>query len=272
MLTTDIAAKLKLLEDNLLTMGAVLVAYSGGVDSSLLLKVASSTSIKVLAVTASSPIHPESEIQAAKILAREMGVPHLVITSDVIQNINFYTNPPDRCYFCKKELIANLKKLVAEHNLKEIVDGTNTEDAGDFRPGTRAVTEYGVRSPLQEAGLTKKEIRLLAKYLGLPNWNEPAKACLASRIPYGEIITPDKIKQVELAETYLYHLGLREVRVRHHGTIARLEINPNCFPLLTGASVRKGLVNYFHGLGFTYIAMDLEGFRSGSLNAVLDTK
>lgn len=272
MLNIDIAAKLKLLEDSLLNMEAVLVAYSGGVDSSLLLKVASSTSIKVLAVTAASPIHPECETQAAKILARGMGVPHLVITTDIIQNINFYTNPPDRCYFCKKELIANLKKLVAEYNLKEIVDGTNAEDAGDFRPGTRAAREYGVRSPLQEAGLTKNEIRQLAKYLGLPNWNKPAKACLASRIPYGEIITPAKIKQVKSAENYLHHLGLKEVRVRHHGTIARLEVNPKCFPLLTEASVRKGLVNYFHSLGFTYIALDLEGFRSGSLNAVLDTK
>ncbi|WXJ96314.1 Pyridinium-3,5-bisthiocarboxylic acid mononucleotide synthase [Neomoorella carbonis] len=269
MLSDTLAAKLELLQKNLTDMEAILVAYSGGVDSSLLLKVASMTPAKVLAVTAASPTYPQVEIEAATRLAQELGVQYLVINTDEMENPAFTANPPERCYHCKKELFAKLQELAREYGLKVIVDGANADDSGDFRPGSRAAREFGVRSPLQEAGLTKEEIRQLARHLNLPNWDKPSMACLSSRIPYGQAITPEKLEQVAAAEAFLRQLGLREIRVRHHGAIARLEVNPSAFALLIDAKVREKLVNRFHELGFTYITLDLEGFRSGSMNAVL---
>ncbi|QGP91918.1 Pyridinium-3,5-biscarboxylic acid mononucleotide sulfurtransferase [Neomoorella glycerini] len=269
MITADLAAKLEHLQNNLAGMEAILVAYSGGVDSSLLLKVASMTPARVLAVTAASPTYPQVEIEAATRLARELGISHMVINTKEMANPAFTANPPERCYHCKKELFATLQELAREHGLKVIVDGANADDSSDFRPGSRAAREFGVRSPLQEAGLTKEEIRRLARYLSLPNWDKPSMACLSSRIPYGQAITPEKLEQVAAAEAFLRQLGLREIRVRHHGAVARLEVNPSAFALLIDTSVREKLVNCLHELGFTYITLDLEGFRSGSMNAVL---
>ncbi|GEA14451.1 MAG: pyridinium-3,5-biscarboxylic acid mononucleotide sulfurtransferase [Moorella sp. (in: firmicutes)] len=269
MLPDALAAKLELLQKNLTDMEAVLVAYSGGVDSSLLLKVASMTPARVLAVTAASPTYPQVEIDAATRLAQELGLQHLVINTNEMEDSAFTANPPERCYHCKKELFAKLQELAREYGLKVIVDGANADDSGDFRPGSRAAREFGVRSPLQEVGLTKEEIRQLARHLNLPNWDKPSMACLSSRIPYGQAITPEKLEQVAAAEAFLRQLGLREIRVRHHGAIARLEVNPTAFALLIDANVREKLVNRLHELGFTYITLDLEGFRSGSMNAVL---
>jgi uncharacterized protein len=269
MLPDALAAKLELLQKNLTDMEAVLVAYSGGVDSSLLLKVASMTPARVLAVTAASPTYPQVEIDAATRLAQELGLQHLVINTNEMEDSAFTANPPERCHHCKKELFAKLQELAREYGLKVIVDGANADDSGDFRPGSRAAREFGVRSPLQEVGLTKEEIRQLARHLNLPNWDKPSMACLSSRIPYGQAITPEKLEQVAAAEAFLRQLGLREIRVRHHGAIARLEVNPTAFALLIDANVREKLVNRLHELGFTYITLDLEGFRSGSMNAVL---
>lgn len=270
MLPADLTAKLEQLKKNLTELESILVAYSGGVDSSLLLKVASTTPVKVLAVTAASPTYPQAEIEAATRLARELGVQHMVINTNEMDNPEFCANPPERCYHCKKELFATLQELAREHGLKAIVDGANADDRSDFRPGSQAAREYGVKSPLQEAGLTKDDIRQLARHLGLPNWDKPSMACLSSRIPYGQAITAEKLKQVAAAEDYLRQFGIKEIRVRHHGTIARIEVSPSAFALLIDSKVRANLVNYFHTLGFTYITMDLEGFRSGSMNAVLN--
>ncbi|MDK2821434.1 MAG: pyridinium-3,5-biscarboxylic acid mononucleotide sulfurtransferase [Clostridia bacterium] len=269
MLNSDLSSKLEFLHDKLSRYNGILVAFSGGVDSSLLLKVASTTKVNILAVTALSPTYPEEEKEAATKLANELGVNHLVIYTNEMDNIDFTSNPPERCYFCKKELYNNLKELAKKHNLEVIVDGTNADDKNDFRPGKRAARECGIKSPLQEVGLTKNEIRTLAKYLGLPNWDKPSMACLSSRIPYGESITPQKLQQIAHAESYLHKLGFKEVRVRHHGSIARLEVNPSAFSVVTDDSVRKELISYFRKLGFTYITLDLQGFRSGSMNEVL---
>ncbi|MGI9860650.1 ATP-dependent sacrificial sulfur transferase LarE [Moorella naiadis] len=266
---SDLATKLATLQEKLQEWESILIAYSGGVDSSLLLKVASMTPVKVLAVTAASPTYPQVEIDAATNLAKELGVQHMVMNSKEMDNPEFCANPPERCYHCKKELFADLQKLAREHGLKVIVDGANVDDCDDFRPGRKAAQEYGVKSPLQEAGLTKADIRQLARHLGLPNWDKPSMACLSSRIPYGQAITPAKLAQVNAAEAYLRQLGLQELRVRHHGSIARIEVNAAAFALLIDNQVRQALVNHFHEIGFTYIALDLEGFRSGSMNAVL---
>lgn len=270
MLTPDLTAKLEQLKKNLTELEGVLVAYSGGVDSSLLLKVAGTTPVKVLAVTAASPTYPQSEIEAATILAKELGVQHLVINTHEMANPKFCANPPERCYYCKQELFASLLELARKHGLKAVVDGTNADDCRDFRPGSQAAREFGVKSPLKDAGLTKADIRQLARYFGLPNWDKPSMACLSSRIPYGQAITLEKLRQVAAAEDYLRQFGLTEIRVRHHGAIARIEVNPPSFALLIDSKIRENLVNHFHELGFTYITMDLEGFRSGSMNAVLD--
>lgn len=250
-------------------MEGVLIAFSGGVDSTLLLKAATLTSARVMAVTASSPTYPETEIAAAVQLARDLRVQHRIINTNEMEDPNFTANPTERCYHCKRELFATLRRLASEHHLKTIVDGANADDEEDFRPGRRAAREFGVRSPLQEVGLTKDEIRQLAKYFHLPNWDKPSMACLSSRIPYGQAITPEKLRQIAAAEEYLYQLGLKEVRVRHHDTIARIEVNPAAFALFIDAAEREKIVKFFKGLGFTYISLDLEGFRSGSMNALL---
>jgi uncharacterized protein len=272
MLSHELAAKLEGLQKRLAVMKGILVAYSGGVDSSLLLKVAAMTPARVLAVTAASPTYPEAEIAAAARLAAELGVQHIVIETQEMANPMFTANPPERCYHCKKELFATLQQLAREHGLQVVVDGANADDRSDFRPGSRAARELNVRSPLQEAGLTKAEIRQLAQFLNLPNWDKPSMPCLSSRIPYGQAITPAKLEQVAAAEAFLNQLGLKTVRVRHHGAIARLEVTPSAFALLIDAGVREKIVNQLHNIGFTYITLDLEGFRSGSMNAALDIK
>ncbi|MDN5361566.1 MAG: pyridinium-3,5-biscarboxylic acid mononucleotide sulfurtransferase [Moorella sp. (in: firmicutes)] len=272
MLSSELNTKLATLQGKLQEWESILIAYSGGVDSSLLLKVASMTPVKVLAVTAASPTYPQAEIAAATDLARKLGVQHMVINSKEMGNPKFCANPPERCYHCKKELFADLQKLAWEHGLKVIVDGANIDDCDDFRPGRKAAREYGVKSPLQEAGLTKADIRQLARHLGLPNWDKPSMACLSSRIPYGQMITPAKLGQVAAAEAYLRQLGLQEIRVRHHGSIARIEVNPAAFALLIDNQVRQAMVDRFHEIGFTYVTLDLEGFRSGSMNAVLSAE
>lgn len=261
--------KLVKLKDILLSLDSVIVAYSGGVDSSFLAKVAFDTlGEKSLAVTATSETYPERELDEAVATAKTIGINHLVICSDELTDPNFRKNPQDRCYYCKSELFSKLMALRWSKGLGFVIDGANLDDLQDYRPGSRAKEEKGVRSPLQEAGMTKEDIRLLSKELGLPTWNKPSLACLSSRLPYGEEITVEKLKIIDQAETALRELGFTELRVRYHQDIARIELPRQEFAKLT-ESVIDQIVSRLKGLGFTYVTLDLQGLRSGSMNEVL---
>jgi pyridinium-3,5-biscarboxylic acid mononucleotide sulfurtransferase len=261
------------LRDILTTMDSVLVAFSGGVDSVLLLKVAQEVlGDKVLAVTAVSQLSSREEQKDATEMADLIGAAHLVVESDDLADSVFTANPKDKCYHCKKRRFALLKQMAGEKGYRVVVDGTNRDDFGDYRPGMKAVEELGIRSPLSEAGLHKAEIRRLSRELGLPTWDKPAFACLASRIPYGEDITAEKLKQVDEGEIFLRGLGLcRQLRVRHHGTVARLEVEPEAVDRFINAQTRERIAEYFKKLGFQFVALDLEGYRMGSLNREIPT-
>lgn len=264
--------KLAKLKDILVNLESVLVAYSGGVDSSFLAKVVFDTlGEKSLAVTANSETYPERELDEAITTAKMIGIKHLVIHSDELTDPNFRKNPQDRCYYCKSELFSKLMALRLEKGFSFVVDGANMDDLQDYRPGSRAKEEQGVRSPLQEAGMTKEDIRLLSKEFGLPTWNKPSLACLSSRLPYGEEITVEKLRIIDQAETALRELGFKELRVRYHQEIARIELPHHDFAKLT-ESIMDQVVSRLKELGFTYVTLDLQGLRSGSMNEVLKMK
>lgn len=252
-------------------MGRVAAAFSGGVDSTFLLWAAKDAlgAENVLAVTAAARSFPARERQEAEAFCAAQGIPHAVFRFEELAIPGFRQNPKDRCYLCKRELFGKIQQLARERGMAAVIEGSNQDDEGDYRPGLRAIRELGVRSPLQEAGLGKGEIRALSREMGLPTWDKPSFACLASRFPYGETISEERLSMVERAEQLLLDRGFRQVRVRVHGAIARLELLPEEFPLVFAGDNRQIICESLRSLGFSYVALDLDGYRTGSMNETL---
>lgn len=276
MLDTNTYDKLQQLRGILQGLQNVAVAYSGGVDSTLLAKVAHDTlGNNACAVTAKAAMVPGLEVERARTWCHDEGMAHHLVDVDMLSVPGFADNPPDRCYLCKRVLFDALGRLAADHGNAVLVEGSNVDDLGDYRPGLRALRELGVRSPLQEAGLFKSEVRALARELGIPVWNKPAAACLASRIAYGEHITPPKLMRVERAESLLHELGFGQLRVRVHGPngdLARIELEGYEMHRMLDEQTRQNVVAALKELGFLYVSLDLAGFRSGSMNDTLPSE
>jgi uncharacterized protein len=265
-LVPQLADKLEGLERILAGLESAVVAFSGGVDSTFLLAVAVKVlDTRALAVTATSETYPERELVEARSLAALLGARHREVVSEELDIPEFKHNPRNRCYYCKKELFGKLRAIANEESLAHVLDGTNLDDRSDHRPGRQAAEELGVRSPLEEAGFTKNDIRTLSRHMGLPTWEKPAFACLSSRFPYGTSITTERVSQVGRTEEALRGLGFRVVRVRYHDTVARLELGPDEFALAVGP-LRDEVSRLVRAAGFVYVALDLQGYRSGAMN------
>jgi uncharacterized protein len=249
-------------------LGSAVIAFSGGVDSTFLLKAAALSGMKALAVTGNSPTMPEQDLLDAKAVAKAIGFPHVIIETSELGNDDFRKNPPDRCFHCKSELFGRLRDIAESEGYVHLLDGGNLDDADDWRPGRKAALENGVRSPLVEAGLRKEDIRDLSRALGLHTWDKPSSPCLSSRFPYGESITVEALRRVEEAEKFLKSFGFRELRVRHHGDTARIELREEDIIRMLDPGIRTAVTERLRSLGYTFVSLDLEGFRSGKMNLV----
>jgi len=269
-ISAQLQGKHKKLKRILVSYGSLLVAFSGGVDSSLLLKVAHDVlGDKVSAVIATSETYPKEECSSAVKFAKKLGVRYRVIDTEEFKDERFVSNTPERCYYCKNELFSKLVDIAKKEGIKYIADGSNVSDMSDFRPGTNASKEYGIRSPLREARFTKEDIRKLSRQLKLPTWNKPALACLASRVPYGTRITKDILDKIEKGERFIRNLGLKQIRVRHHGSLVRIEVEKADLISLVEGGIADKIEKKFKKLGYNYVTIDLSGYRTGSMNEVL---
>jgi uncharacterized protein len=268
--TAALDARERQLRSILAELGSVVVAFSGGVDSAYLAVVAAETlGDRALAVTADSASYPSRHRELAARIVRQFDLRHEMITTGEMERPEYRANPENRCYYCKDELFSRLTALAAERGFAAVADGNNRDDRGDNRPGRQAAREHGVRSPLDEAGLSKGDIRQLSRRLGLPTWDEPASACLSSRIPYGSEVTVEKLRMIEQAEEVLLSFGFRQSRVRHHGELARIEVPPSEMGRILGEEVREAVVRDLKTIGYRYVSLDLQGYRQGSLNEAL---
>lgn len=264
--------KLEILKDNLKRLQRVAVAFSGGVDSTFLLKVASDVlEENVVAVTAKSTVYPERELKEAIEYTEGQYIKQIIISFDELKVEGFSDNPINRCYLCKKDLFSKIQEIARQEGINYILEGSNYDDTGDYRPGMQAIKELGILSPLKDASLTKEEIRFLSREMGLKTWNKQSFACLASRFPYGEKITPERLSMIDKAEQFMIDLGFKQLRVRFHGDIARIEVAPNEFSKLLEQGLRDKIYDEFKNIGFKYTALDLKGYRTGSLNEGLKT-
>ena len=271
--TMNLQTKQDKLAKILRKLDSVAVAFSSGVDSTFLLKTAHELlGDQTLAVTIRANIFPNRELDETVQFAGQAGIKHVVIDFDALGIAGFSQNPANRCYLCKTELFSRIRRIAKERDIPHVAEGSNADDSGDYRPGLQAIAELGILSPLRESGLTKQEIRQLSQELGLPTWNKPSLACLTSRIPYGEEITKERLAMIEAAEQYLLDAGFRQVRVRFHGNLARIETDEEGIERLGNKKLRKEIHRRFKEIGFVYISVDLLGYRTGSLNETLNDK
>ena len=267
-MSESLRTKAERILDELGGFRSVMVAFSGGVDSTLIAYLTKlAVGEQAIAVTANSPSLPSSELEEAKLLAEKIGLKQMVVHTDELEDPNYASNPVNRCYFCKKELSQKLKQLATDLNVPLIVDGTNVDDLTGHRPGAAALSEEGVRRPLADAGMTKAEVRELASLFGLPNFDKPSMPCLSSRVQYGQLITPERLERIERSEAFIRSLvGVKELRVRDHGKLARIEVGKGERQLFFDEEVLDKISAALRDLGFLYVAFDLAGYRSGSMN------
>lgn len=266
----ELQDKLNRLEEVIKELGSLAVGFSGGVDSAFLLASASQVlADRALAVTNADASVPSREVEEAAAFCKQRGIRHIICRLDPLDDENYRKNGPERCYFCKRGIFTEIGRIARENGIEYVAEGSNLDDLGDYRPGLKAVSELGVKSPLREAGLTKSDIRQLSKAMGLPTWSKPAYACLASRFVYGEEITAEKLHMIERAEQFLIGHGFLQERVRMHGMMARIEVAPEEIEKIAAEKMRRAIMEEFVKIGFSYVALDLMGYRTGSMNETL---